>query len=135
MLDEYDPERSMVRRSAGCVRVELGVDAVSEHNFWCDLSMDIRTGGVFIATHEPLRIGTVVEITLRLDAGEPLIVGGVVRWTRPYFEGSDGPAGVGVKFVSLDSAIRELLSRFVQTVREPILFELDEMPLRHRASA
>lgn len=134
MVDSHEPEASMVRRCGqGRIHIEITIDALSEHNLWCDLSMDMQGGGVFIATHQPLRLGTVVELSLRLpDAPDPFAISGVVRWTRTYFEGSDGAPGVGVALLSPDDDVRDRLGRFAQTVRDPILFELDEAPMRRR---
>lgn len=123
-----------VERVDGRVRVEITLDASSEHNVWCDLSMDVAEGGVFVATYEAVRLGTVVDVALRLpEDDEPTETSGVVRWTREHVDGADAPAGIGIKFVSLSPSAREALGRFAECVREPILFELDEGPIRRRA--
>jgi uncharacterized protein (TIGR02266 family) len=116
------------------LQIELLLNESSEHNFWCGMSWDIEQGGVFIATHQPIRIGTVVELLVLLpDRPEPTTMSGVVRWTRQYVEGSDVPAGIGVKFGALDGPIRDAVHHFTDSIRPPILFDLEEVPIRQRS--
>jgi uncharacterized protein (TIGR02266 family) len=129
---EGDPPSVVRRCSRGKVAIDLAVDAHSEHNLWCGLSNDVAEGGVFVATHESLEPGTNVDLSVRLPGvEEPVALRGVVRWIRAYGEESDAPAGVGVKFVALDQRALPELSRFA-TLRDPILFELDEPATRPR---
>lgn len=111
--------------------IKLGPD--SEHNLWSDLTMNVANGGVFVATFHPLALGTVVHLLLTVEgADKPIATQGVVRWTRPHRDGSDGAAGVGVRFVDLDPHAIDTLARFVENVREPMIFELDDVPMRKK---
>jgi uncharacterized protein (TIGR02266 family) len=117
-------------------RVDITVDAASDHNFWSGITMEVERGGVFVATYQTLRIGTVVEMLVHLPGEEaPISAVGVVRWTRPYLEGSDGAPGIGIKFTELPAAARDAVGRFAEHVRAPMMFELDEPPLRKRRYA
>jgi uncharacterized protein (TIGR02266 family) len=128
MPDERGSEPSP--RGSLPARFDVVVDDRSEHNFWSDLSMTVQ--GLFVATHQPLRIGDVVDVSVRLsDDPEPIPVTGVVRWTRPYVDGSE-PAGLGLKFLEASDDTRDALARFVETVRDPLFFELDDAPVRRR---
>jgi uncharacterized protein (TIGR02266 family) len=116
--------------------VEITLDVASEHLFWAGLSMDAAEGGVFVATYQPLALGTVVDIALRLQGEtQPIECRGVVRWTRPHLDGSDGAAGVGIKFVELPDGVRDQVRRFGEQVREPIVFDLEDAPIRRRRHA
>lgn len=109
------------------MQLDLAIDSASDHNFWCGLTSDIEQGGLFVATHQAFRLGTVIELSLSLpNVPAPTVMSGVVRWVRQYVEESDAPAGIGIQFGPLANEIRERLQRFTSTVREPILFELDE---------
>lgn len=120
----------------GRVRIELAIDAESEHALWAGITLDVEKGGVFVATHHVLSLGTIVELELSLPDGQPpMHIQGVVRWTRLHSSESDGAPGVGVKFIELDAREQERIAWFATTVREPIVFELDEAPPRRRRPA
>ena len=127
---------SGVTRAAGSpARLEITIDEHSEHNFWAGLAMQVEEGGVFFATYQPMRIGTVVDMALALpDGKEPITVAGVVRWTRPHLEGSDGAAGIGIKFLDLSSDACPRVEEFARA-RAPMVFELDDPPIRRRGKA
>jgi uncharacterized protein (TIGR02266 family) len=122
------------RRTESGIHAAIKLGRETEHQLWTDITMDIATGGVFIATYVPMPLGTPVELLLMLERDEPPIAArGVVRWTRLHSDGSDGPAGVGVRFVELDAEAATRLGTFTSRVREPMLFELDEAPMRPRS--
>jgi type IV pilus assembly protein PilZ len=103
--------------------VEIALDHASEHNFWSGLPMDMSDGGVFVATHRPLPVGTRVRVAMTLPGeADPVMATGQVTWTRPHLEGSDAPAGVGVFFVDVEEEAIAKVRRFTKTVREPIFF-------------
>jgi uncharacterized protein (TIGR02266 family) len=135
---EYVAVPAVRRGRAGAhARVAITMDGVNDHTFWADLAMNLENGGVFVATYEALALGTIVDLELTLpDSDFPLAFSGVVRWTRPHIEGSDGATGVGVKFMQLSEDASKRIKSFTETVREPIVFDLDEAPIRgrHRAA-
>jgi hypothetical protein len=63
------------------------------------------------------------------DLSECLAVAGVVRWTSLHTEDSDGRAGVGLEFLPLDPESLTHVQRFASTRREPLLYELEEVPI------
>lgn len=117
--------------------VAITLDRASEHALWADLSLDVAaTGGVFVATYVTLGVGTVVDMLLTLEGEElPIAARGVVRWTRPHRDGSDGPTGVGVKLLDPTPETAARLARFAESVREPIVFDLEDLQIRARSSA
>lgn len=129
MTDDETPAVSVRRFNA---QVAITIDDVSDHNLWADLTMDLAAGGVFVATYQPLSLGTSVDLEVGIADEEPIHAKGVVRWTRVHMDGSDLPAGVGIKFVELDAETRDRLQRFAETVRTPIVFELEDAPMRRR---
>ncbi|WP_169927272.1 PilZ domain-containing protein [Labilithrix luteola] len=129
-----DDERPSVRRMSSGVHVVIALDRTSDHNLWSDLMME-EPHGVFIATFHRLTLGTVVHLVLTLEGDPtPLAASGVVRWSSSHREGTDNVAGVGLRFVDLDDAAAAKLARFMSHVREPIVFELEELPMRTRSA-
>lgn len=106
--------------------VEVCIDLSSEHNFWTGLTMNISEGGVFVATHKIVPVGTTlgVEMTLPGDA-EPVMALAEVRWSRDYTGNPDAPPGLGLQFVSLEPCAVDRIRAFVEKVREPLFFDAD----------
>jgi uncharacterized protein (TIGR02266 family) len=112
-------------RSGDDVVVDVALDATSDHTLWCDLGMELERSGVFVATYHRVRVGTRVLLDVRLPGHQaPLALRGVVRWTRPHLEGSDGAPGIGVELVEVAEAARDALRAFAQNVREPMMFDV-----------
>jgi uncharacterized protein (TIGR02266 family) len=101
----------------------LCIDLCSEHNFWTGLTMNISEGGVFVATHEILPVGSPVALHLELPRERRIMVLGEVRWSRAYTGDDDVPPGLGIKFVGLDLESLSAIRRFMTKIREPLLFE------------
>jgi uncharacterized protein (TIGR02266 family) len=106
-----------------------------ENNFYAGLSEDMSEGGVFIATHHALPIGTPVVLSFTLpDAEEPISVYGTVQWLRGPDAtaswgtnfGSGGEAGVqpgmGIKFHDMEPASLKAIRYFVRQ-RSPVFFD------------
>ncbi len=84
-------------------------------NFIQEYSANISLGGMFIKTSEPKLRGTVFRFEVRLRDEEPLVAGlGKVLWVRSFAEGPDRPAGMGVRFLSLEPGGRELIQQIVE---------------------
>ncbi len=85
----------------------------SRTEFIEERSHDVSVGGTFVRTEAPLPPGTLLKIELHL-ASHPRAMAGVGRvvWTRKG-HGLEGavPDGMGIKFVKIDSASRELIAR------------------------
>ena len=101
----------------------LCIDLCSEHNFWTGLTMNISEGGVFVATHVLLPVGSLVGLHLELQNQARIMTLGEVRWSRAYSGDDDIPPGLGIKFVGLDLGALASIRKFIMTIREPILFE------------
>lgn len=105
-----------------CVSLTIGL--TSEHNFWSGITLNVSEGGVFVATHQAVPVGTVLSLSIWLPRRTlPVVALGEVRWTRPY-GGEDGePPGFGVRFVDVAPAALREIAAFVQSVRDPLYFE------------
>ena len=104
--------------------VYASVDLFSENNFWSGLTMNMSDGGVFVATHNVVSVGTVLVLHLLLPfEKEPVITLAQVRWTRPYSGQPDVPPGLGLQFVDTDPQSLAKIKRFVATMREPLFYD------------
>jgi uncharacterized protein (TIGR02266 family) len=107
-----------------------------ENNFYAGLSEDMSEGGVFIATHHALPIGTPVVLSFTLpDAEEPISVYGTVQWLRGpdatarwdacFGAGEETPGampGMGIKFHDMEPASLKAIRYFVRH-RSPVFFD------------
>jgi uncharacterized protein (TIGR02266 family) len=117
---EFESETRAEPRSA----VYASVDLFSEHNFWSGLTMNMSEGGLFVATHQAVAVGTTLVLHMLLPfEKEPVVTLAQVRWTRAYTDQADVPPGLGLQFVDTDAASLKKIKKFVATIREPLFFE------------
>jgi type IV pilus assembly protein PilZ len=126
-LDEAPPRSGSNRRSAERFDVTWSVDCETEDTFLYASIANISEMGIFVQTEAPLAVGT--ELWLRfaptrrplaraaLVGRDALVVRGRVQWVNPVRPGGDNPnPGMGVRFIDLDLATRELLVEVVRSI-------------------
>jgi uncharacterized protein (TIGR02266 family) len=118
-----DP-RKWNRRLTGRTVLEVDVGLVSESQFYAGLSMDLSTGGLFVATYQSKPVGTPVAVSLVLPGGQSVWAKGVVRWVR-VASGEDDVPGMGVEFTEVEPADLEAIKHFCK-MRAPMYFESGE---------
>ncbi len=79
---------------------------------------NISTGGLFIKTEKPLRLGDQFLLRLQLPAlQEPLKVSCEVAWVKgPAEATAKEPAGMGIKFIEMSKGDREVLKQYLGKV-------------------
>jgi uncharacterized protein (TIGR02266 family) len=102
------------------VFVEVEIGLTSESNIYTGLSLDVSTGGVFVATYEPAVPGTQVSLYFVLPDGHVVNAEGVVRWTRAA--SGDSPPGMGVAFVAISGDSLGHIASFCAS-RPPLYFD------------
>ncbi|HSN84604.1 MAG TPA: TIGR02266 family protein [Polyangiales bacterium] len=95
-------------------------------------SNDISQGGVFIKAKKPLAVGTLLKFEFLLNDQSPLIHGvGRVVWRRDEEEAdADNPAGMGIKFIKMDSESRAVVQRIAEDRGRPGVFDQGKEGLR-----
>lgn len=104
--------------------VNLEVSLSSEHNFYNGFSENVSEGGIFIATHDPLPMGEVVQMSFKLPSGHAVEVHGEVRWIRDANVMGDATPGMGLRFNDLADEDRVAIENFLQR-REPLFHDED----------
>jgi uncharacterized protein (TIGR02266 family) len=108
------------RRKHPRARIDVTVDFKSRGNFYAAHAGDISEGGLFLAKPaEPLPIGAVVEIRLRL-LNKAYALRAEVVWELTDEAGA--VSGVGVRFIGLPPAAERTIKTFM-ALRAPMLFE------------
>jgi uncharacterized protein (TIGR02266 family) len=78
------------------------------------VATNICVGGAFVATLCALAVGERMIVTFRFPGDpDPIDVLAEVRWSRPFHELDDRPAGVGLRFIDtpVRAALRALAPR------------------------
>ena len=115
------------RRVDTRVALEVEVSLTSENNFYTGFTHDISEGGVFVASHETLPLGTALSFSLKLGRGVAHCKG-VVRWVRepsPYLDGV--PPGMGLMFEEVAPNVQKAINDFISGRRESIFYDDDPL--------
>jgi len=106
------------RRVYERIDVEWSVDCETEQTFLYASITNISEMGIFVATHEPLEVGTRLTLRFAMPGEEsPFILLGQVQWVNPIRMLSDNPnPGMGIRFVDLSSENRERIIQSVRTI-------------------
>ena len=97
--------------------VEIEVEIVTDDGIESGRSLNISTGGIFVATAVSRPAGTRLEIRLVLpDDGEPTTISTEVRWSRPKSSGGEA-VGMGLRFVDVPEPILEKIAQLAQERR------------------
>jgi len=106
------------RRIHERIDVEWSVDCETEQTFLYASITNISEMGIFVATHEPLEVGTRLTLRFALPGEEsPFILLGQVQWVNPIRMLSDNPnPGMGIRFVNLSLESRERIISSVRTI-------------------
>jgi uncharacterized protein (TIGR02266 family) len=106
LIDERTPtdrDRASDGR-AGRIPLEVAIQIRSQHGSdqvsWTGVTKNMCAGGVFVATLRSVPIGERVAVRLRIPGdAEPVEALAEVRWSRPFQELDDQPAGLGLRFI------------------------------------
>ncbi len=116
-MDE-SPVSSSDRRGAERVPVTWSVDCETDDTFLYANITNISEMGIFVATREPLEVGT--QLTLRFappGAREPFVLLGQVQWINPVKMLSENRnPGMGVSFLNLTPEDRERIVDVIRTI-------------------
>jgi uncharacterized protein (TIGR02266 family) len=121
-MPDSAPHDHPERRSFPRLPLEVEIGFHSETNFYAGLSQDISAGGIFVATHELMEIGTQVSVSFALPAVGEIKADGKVVWVRQPLEGEPG---IGIRFEQLADADRALIERFIE--KRPPLYHEEEL--------
>ncbi len=117
-----DAERALAERPP---RAQLAVKVGLEHgnNFFTGFSGNISSGGLFVATHQTLPIGSQVELFFEMPDGHAVASLAEVRWVREYNPmAEDAPPGMGFRFVNLRHDDNVMIERYIDR-HETIFFD------------
>ena len=105
---------------------DLQVGIATKHRLFVGLTSNISTGGLFVATDEPLNCGDRVEVRFKIPGSEHVFhKAGEVVWTRPFDQNQtdrQAQAGAGLKLIDLSDEERRILNAFIDA-HDPLFFD------------
>ncbi len=113
---QFQPPSSEVseRRTSSRVAIEVDIGFASDSNFFTGFSMDISSGGLFVATYDMPVLGTPVNLSFKLPKGPVLSIDGIVKWTREFNETTpDVAPGVGVQFENISKKDANTINKYM----------------------
>ncbi|MFY2563835.1 TIGR02266 family protein [Corallococcus terminator] len=101
------------RRTDDRIHADVKVSMQNTGIFTDHRIINLSSGGLFIATDKPLRLGTLVELTLRFDdPSRVMTLRSSVIWENSLEDGKN-PRGYGLRLSSLRKEERDFIQQFV----------------------
>lgn len=112
------------RRHNQRVYLETHVGFESENNFYTGFTEDISEGGLFLATHNLLPMGTEIDLSFQLPDESIVNILGRVRWVREprSWEDQETQPGMGIQFEDVTPETRDAIQMFVE-MRAPLFYD------------
>ncbi|WP_223637414.1 TIGR02266 family protein [Corallococcus sp. EGB] len=107
------------RRSDDRLHADVKVSMKNTGIFTDHRIINLSSGGLFIGTDRPLRLGTQVELTLRFDDPERVMtLRSSVIWENSLDDGKN-PRGYGLRLSALRAEEREFIQQYVRRAKKP----------------
>jgi len=107
------------------LEVSFEVSEGGPHNFYTGITQDLSQGGIFLATHRILPIGSRIRVAFAL-LGREISAEAEVVWTRSReASGPEVEPGMGMRFVALAKEDGEFIAAYVAE-RETIYYDGDQ---------
>jgi uncharacterized protein (TIGR02266 family) len=107
------------RRSDDRLHADVKVSLRNTGIFTDHRIINLSSGGLFIGTDRPLRLGTQVELTLRFDDPERVMtLRSSVIWENSLEDGKN-PRGYGLRLSALRAEERDFIQQYVRRVKKP----------------
>nr|WP_242544311.1 TIGR02266 family protein [Corallococcus sp. NCSPR001] len=107
------------RRSDDRLHADVKVSMKNTGIFTDHRIINLSSGGLFIGTDRPLRLGTQVELTLRFEDPERVMtLRSSVIWENSLDDGKN-PKGYGLRLSSLRAEERDFIQQYVRRTKKP----------------
>ena len=119
---QFAPSENRPRRSRPRVHMQTAVKLKSGEQPYQGFAANVSDGGIFVLTDSLVPVGTELTVTFTLE-GKRIDSRGIVKWVRrPDEKSRSANSGIGIEFLDISEAARQLLQRYVSQ-REPLFFD------------
>ncbi len=111
------------------LKIEIGLG--SPNNFFTGYSLNISHGGLFVATHLPEAIGTLLVLHFMLpETGREIHTTAKVAWVQEFNPmHAETQPGMGLRFINLSPKDQDDVNEYIQNRQEPIFHPSDDSEL------
>jgi uncharacterized protein (TIGR02266 family) len=103
------------------IQVTVAITDEGESNFYVGVAEKVSGGGVFVATHALMSIGSAIDLSVLLPGQEPIRARATVRWLR-YGDANGTIPGMGIRFDRLSSGDARRILNFAE-IRPPMIVD------------
>jgi len=100
------------RRKHDRIKKSLDSEVHTDEGMTSSTSQDLSQGGVYISTPDPIKEGSIVELSFGLQGEEPVKLKGIVRWIRSE-EDEEKRAGMGIEFIDVTEVQQVIINKIV----------------------
>jgi len=114
-VSKSEQEKRRDRRVQLKARVDY--ELLSEDTFLFEYTHNVSRGGIFLATRNPLPVGTRMNLRFALPGnhGRVVDVTGKVAWINEYKRGKKNlNPGMGIEFINLADEDREAITKLIK---------------------
>lgn len=105
------------RDSRVSLKARVDYELLSEDTFLFEYTSNVSRGGIFLATRNPLPVGTKMNLRFSLPGSRRRVieVTGKIAWVNEYKPGKQNlNPGMGIEFVDLSEHDRKLITNLIK---------------------
>ena len=107
-MNEKNEKRKFSRNAA-----KIKSEVHSSDGMTYSTTQDVSDGGLFISTPEPVRLGSEINLTLKADNDNEILIKGIVRWMKEE-DSEESKAGMGIEFVDVNAENMEMIKKIMK---------------------
>ena len=109
------PEGEPEQRDASRMELEVPIGLEGDNRFYTGTTDDLSRGGLFVATDDPLQVGTELRLSFVLPDGYRVSARAEVAWVRvPRYRPHELPAGMGIRFDRLSGEDERAIAHYLE---------------------
>lgn len=103
------------QRDASRMELEVPIGLEGDNRFFTGTTDDLSRGGLFVATDDPLQVGTELRLSFVLPDGYRVSARAAVAWVRvPRYRPHELPAGMGIQFEGLGPEDERAIAHYLE---------------------
>lgn len=114
---EYSMNTTFLKTTIGAQPKLSTADTTEQQKTVISKTKDISLGGICLITSSPLKIGDILNLSIRLKGFiKPIEAVGKVVWTQTFEIGGQKGYDNGIKFIEITETYKGILEKFIQKI-------------------